>query len=216
MIAPVVALLIALAGPADTTRLLPDSLPVLDTLPVLPIQPVEDSLSERIPSRLVLPTSLQLQPDTTAPRKRRKSVQVSDWYNRRLLIHRYLAYTTIPLYAFQAIAGNQLFQESSGAPEWAKTGHRVGATALAAVFTVNTVTGLWNLWDSRSVPQGRTRRTIHTILMLASDAGFTYTGIKLSNEAENSLEKRKQHRNLAYASMGVAIAGSGMMLIWRD
>jgi hypothetical protein len=216
MIAPVVALLIALAGPADTTRLLPDSLPVLDALPVLPIQPVEDSLSERIPSRLVLPTSLQLQPDTTAPRKRRKSVQVSDWYNRRLRIHRYLAYTTIPLYAFQAIAGNQLFQESSGAPEWAKTGHRVGATALAAVFTVNTVTGLWNLWDSRSVPQGRTRRTIHTILMLASDAGFTYTGIKLSNEAENSLEKRKQHRNLAYASMGVAIAGSGMMLIWRD
>ena len=216
MIAPVVALLIALAGPADTTRLLPDSLPVLGILPVLPIQPVEDSLSERIPSRLVLPTSLQLQPDTTAPRKRRKSVQVSDWYNRRLRIHRYLAYTTIPLYAFQAIAGNQLFQESSGAPEWAKTGHRVGATALAAVFTVNTVTGLWNLWDSRSVPQGRTRRTIHTILMLASDAGFTYTGIKLSNEAENSLAKRKQHRNLAYASMGVAIAGSGMMLIWRD
>jgi len=216
MIAPVVALLIALAGPADTTRLLPDSLPVLDTLPVLPIQPVEDSLSERIPSRLVLPISLQLQPDTTAPRKRRKSIQVSDWYERRLRIHRYLAYTTIPLYAFQAIAGNQLFQESSGAPEWAKTGHRVGATALAAVFTVNTVTGLWNLWDSRSAPQGRTRRTIHTILMLASDAGFTYTGIKLSNEAENSLAKRKQHRNLAYASMGVAIAGSGMMLIWRD
>lgn len=216
MIAPVVALLIALAGPADTTRLLPDSLPVLDTLPVLPIQPVEDSVSERIPPRLVLPISLQLQPDTTAPRKRRKSIQVSDWYERRLRIHRYLAYTTIPLYAFQAIAGNQLFQESSGAPEWAKTGHRVGATALAAVFTVNTVTGLWNLWDSRSVPQGRTRRTIHTILMLASDAGFTYAGVRLSEQAENSLDKRKQHRNLAYASMGVAIAGSGMMLIWRD
>jgi len=216
MTAPVLALLIALAGPTDTTRLLPDSLPVQDTLPVLPIQLVEGSLVERIPSRLVLPTSLQLQPDTTAPRRRRKAVQVSDWYERRLRIHRYLAYTTIPLYAFQAIAGNQLFQESSGAPEWAKTGHRVGATALAAVFTVNTVTGLWNLWDSRSVPQGRTRRTIHTILMLASDAGFTYTGVKLSNEAENSLHKRKQHRNLAYYSMGVAIVGSGMMLVWRD
>ena len=216
MTAPVVALLIALAGPADTTRLLPDSLPVLDTLPVQPIQQAEDSLAARIPSRLALPTSLLLQPDTTTPRRRRKSIQVSDWYERRLRIHRYLAYTTIPLYAFQAIAGNQLYQESTGAPEWAKTGHRVGATALATVFTVNTVTGLWNLWDSRSVPQGRTRRTIHTVLMLASDAGFTYTGIKLSNEAENSLAKRRQHRNLAYASMGVAITGSGMMLIWRD
>src|SRR5262249_57972849 len=106
--------------------------------PVQLIQPAGDSLSESIPSRLALPTSLQLQPDTTTPRRRRKSVQVSDWYERRLRIHRYLAYTTIPLYAFQAIAGNQLFQESSGAPEWAKTGHRVGATALAAVFTVNT------------------------------------------------------------------------------
>jgi hypothetical protein len=84
MTAPVVALLIALAGPADTTRLLPDSLPARDTLSVLSIQPAEDSLSERIPSRLVLPTSLQLQPDTTTPRRRRKSVQVSDWYERRL------------------------------------------------------------------------------------------------------------------------------------
>jgi len=216
MTAPVLALLIALAGPADTTRILADSIPSQDTLLVQSIQPVEDSLSERIPSRLVLPTSLELQPDTTAPRRRRKSVQVSDWYERRLRIHRYLAYTTIPLYTFQAIAGNQLYQQSSGAPGWAKTGHRVGATALAGVFTVNTVTGLWNLWDSRSVPQGRARRTIHTILMLASDAGFTYAGVKLSNEAENSLDKRRQHRNLAYASMGVAIAGSGMMLIWRD
>jgi hypothetical protein len=217
MTAPVLALLIALAGPADTTRILPDNPASQDTVLVEPIQRVEDSLfSVRIPTRLVLPASLQLEPDTTAPRRRRKSVQVSDWYERRLRIHRYLAYTTIPLYAFQAIAGNQLYQESSGAPQWAKTGHRVGATALATVFTVNTVTGLWNLWDSRSVPQGRTRRTIHTILMLASDAGFTYAGVKLSEEAENSLAKRRQHRNLAYASMGVAIAGSGMMLIWRD
>jgi len=117
---------------------------------------------------------------------------------------------------FQAVAGNQLYQKSDGAPEWAKTGHRVGATALATVFGVNTVTGLWNLWDSRAVSQGRTRRTIHTLLMLASDAGFAYAGIKLADEAENSAEKRKQHRNLAFASMGVAITGSGMMLLWRD
>jgi len=216
MIAPVLALLSVLAGPADTTRILSDILPAQDALPVQLTQPAEDSLWARIPLRLVIPNSLQVQADTTAPRRRRKSVEVSEWYNRRLRIHRYLAYTTIPLYAFQAIAGNQLYQESSSAPEWAKTGHRVGATALATVFTVNTVTGLWNLWDSRSVSQGRTRRTIHTILMLASDAGFTYAGVKLSDEAENSLQKRQQHRNLAYASMGVAITGSGMMLIWRD
>jgi hypothetical protein len=215
MTAPVLALLLTLTGPADTTRLLPDSLPAQGGTPVRVVQLAKDSIPTVLPSRLHFPTSLGFQADTT-PRRRRKSVQVSEWYERRLRIHRYLAYTTIPLYAFQAIAGNQLYQQSNSAPEWAKTGHRVGATALATVFTVNTVTGLWNLWDSRSVSQGRTRRTIHTILMLASDAGFTYAGVKLANEAENSAQKRKQHRNLAYASMGVAITGSGMMLLWRD
>ena len=66
-----------------------------------------------------------------------------------------------------AVAGNQIFPDPQHAPDWAKTTHRVGATSLAGVFTVNTVTGLWNLWDSRHAPGG-TRRTVHALLMLAS------------------------------------------------
>jgi hypothetical protein len=197
MLTPALAFLIALTGPADTARVVPDSVPVT------------------IPSRLVLPVSLQLEADTT-PRRRRKSIEVSDWYERRLRIHRYGAYATIPLFVFQAAAGNELYQKGSGADSWAKNGHRIGAAGLATVFGVNTVTGLWNLWDSRSVPQGRTRRTIHTLLMLASDAGFAYAGIKLSEDAEESAEARRKHRNTAYASMGVALTGAGMMLLWRD
>jgi len=197
MLTPALAFLIALTGPADTARVVPDSVPVT------------------IPSRLVLPVSLQLEADTT-PRRRRKSIEVSDWYERRLRIHRYGAYATIPLFVFQAAAGNELYQKGSGAESWAKNGHRIGAAGLATVFGVNTVTGLWNLWDSRSVPQGRTRRTIHTLLMLASDAGFAYAGIKLSEDAEESAEARRKHRNTAYASMGVALTGAGMMLLWRD
>jgi hypothetical protein len=194
---PALALLIALAGPVDTVRVAPDS--ALST----------------VSSRLELPVSLQVDADTT-PRRRRKSIEVSEWYERRLRIHRYGAYATIPLFAFQAAAGNQLYNKGDGAAGWAKNGHRVGATALATVFGVNTVTGLWNLWDSRAVEQGRTRRTIHTLLMLASDAGFAYAGIKLSEDAEQSADARRRHRNTAYASMGVAITGAGMMLLWRD
>ena len=197
MITPALAFLIALTGPADTARVVPDSVPVT------------------IPSRLVLPVSLQLEADTT-PRRRRKAIEVSDWYERRLRIHRYGAYATIPLFVFQAAAGNELYHKGSGADAWARNGHRIGATGLATVFGVNTVTGLWNLWDSRSAPQGRTRRTIHTLLMLASDAGFAYAGIKLSEDAEESAEARRKHRNTAYASMGVAVTGAGMMLLWRD
>jgi hypothetical protein len=191
------ALLLALAGPVDTVRVAPDS-----ALPT-------------ISSRLDLPVSLQIDGDTT-PRRRRKSIEVSEWYERRLRIHRYGAYATIPLFAFQAAAGNEIYNKGDGAAGWAKNGHRVGATALATVFSVNTVTGLWNLWDSRAVEQGRTRRTIHTLLMLASDAGFAYAGIKLSEDAEQSADARRRHRNTAYASMGVAITGAGMMLLWRD
>jgi hypothetical protein len=194
---PALALLIALTGPGDTVRVVSDNTPA------------------SIPSRLELPLSLQIEADTT-PRRRRKSVEVSEWYERRLRIHRYGAYTTVPLFVFQAAAGNELYQKSGGAASWARNGHRVGATALATVFTVNTVTGLWNLWDSRSVPQGRTRRAIHTVLMLASDAGFAYAGIKLSEDAEQSADARRKHRNMAYTSMGVAVTGAGMMLLWRD
>jgi hypothetical protein len=194
---PALVLLIALAGPGDTARVIPDS------------------VAASIPSRLELPLSLQIEADTT-PRRRRKSVEVGEWYERRLRIHRYGAYTTIPLFVFQAAAGNELYQKGSGAADWARNGHRVGATALATVFSINTVTGLWNLWDSRSAPQGRTRRTIHTLLMLASDAGFAYAGIKLSEDAEQSADARRKHRNLAYTSMGVAVTGAGMMLLWRD
>jgi hypothetical protein len=198
------ALLLALAGPADTVRLAPDSMGASS-----------DSVSLSIPSRLVLPVSLQIESDTT-PRRRRKSIEVSEWYERRLRIHRYGAYATIPLFVFQAAAGNELYNKGSGADGWARNGHRVGATALATVFGVNTVTGLWNLWDSRAVEQGRTRRAIHTLLMLASDAGFAYAGIKLSEDAEESADARRRHRNLAYTSMGVAITGAGMMVLWRD
>lgn len=201
---PALALLLALAGPVDTVRFAPDSVSVLS-----------DSVSLSIPARLVLPVSLQIESDT-APRRRRKSIEVSEWYERRLRIHRYGAYAMVPLFAFQAVAGNELYNKGSGAAGWARNGHRAGATALATVFGVNTVTGLWNLWDSRAVEQGRTRRTIHTLLMLASDAGFAYAGIKLSEDAEQSADARRKHRNLAYTSMGVAITGAGMMVLWRD
>ena len=149
-------------------------------------------------------------------RRRRKSVEVSEWYERRLRLHRYGSYTIYPLFALQAVAGNQIFPDPQNAPTWAKNSHRIGASALAGVFTLNTVTGLWNLWDSRSVPQGRTRRTAHALLMLASDAGFTYAGARLSEQAEVSVDKRREHRVWAYGSMATALAGIGVMTLWKE
>jgi hypothetical protein len=148
-------------------------------------------------------------------RRRRKTIELSEWYYRRLTVHRYVAYSTIPVFALQYAAGNQLYTKGAGAPTWAKTMHRVGATALAGMFTVNSVTGAWNWWDSRSAP-GLTLRTIHALTMLGTDAAFSYTGAKLSKEAENSAEKRRLHHQVALISIGVTVAsGVGMKLLNR-
>ena len=149
-------------------------------------------------------------------RRRPRAIEVSDAYALRLKIHRYASYTVIPLFALQSVAGNQLYQaDQSGAerPGWAKTTHSAGAAGLGALFTVNTVTGLWNLWDSRSNEVGRTKRWLHSALMLGSDAGFTYAGIKLSGDAKHSQDGRDRHRRVSYISMGVALAGYGVMLV---
>jgi hypothetical protein len=152
--------------------------------------------------------------DTPPPapaRQRVRAVEVSDWYNRRLTIHRRLSYATIPLFAFQYAAGSQIWDKGNAAPAWARNGHRYGAAAIAGVFTVNTVTGVWNLWDSRNVAQGRTLRYLHATSMLVADAGFTWAGAKLSEQAETDFEKRKLHRKVALTSIGITVT-SGLIM----
>jgi len=156
--------------------------------------------------------SLDLQ-DTV--RRRRKSVEVSDWYGRRLTIHRTLAYASLPVFGAQWVAGERLFKYGNTAPTWAKTTHRAGATTLAGIFTVNTVTGLWNLWDSRSVPQNRALRTVHALSILAADGAFTWAGATLSNQAEQSLDKRKLHRTVALSAMGVTVVSGAAMKLFN-
>ncbi len=148
-------------------------------------------------------------------RRRPKAVEVSDAYALRLTIHHYTAFTTIPLFALQSISGNQLYQAggSTQGHETAAWLHSASAAGLGAAFTINTVTGLWNLWDSRDNPNGRVKRWLHSGLLLASDAGFTYAGIKLGSEARRSQSARDEHRRIAFISMGTALVGYGIMLV---
>ena len=151
--------------------------------------------------------------DTPPPvvRPRVKAIEVSDWYNRRLTLHRRLSYATLPVFAFQVAAGSEIWDKGAGAPAWARTGHRVGAGTLAGIFTVNTVTGVWNLWDSRAAQEGRARRYFHGVSRLVADAGFTWAGARLSEQAETSVEKRKLHRAVALSSIGITLA-SGLIM----
>ena len=182
-------------------------------VPVLPvvIAAIVQSASSFAPPDTSLILRLTQPATIDTPRARPRAVEVSDWYGRRLTIHRTLSYTVIPIFGVQWCAGERIYKHGNQAPEWAKTTHRAGATALAGIFTVNTVTGLWNLWDSRGTPNGRTLRTIHALSMLAADAGFTYAGARLSKEAQTDFNKRRQHRTIALSSMAVTVV-SGLAM----
>jgi hypothetical protein len=57
--------------------------------------------------------------DDTLPRRRKKAVEYSEWYNRRLTIHRWSSYTMLPLFAGNYVTGQQLLAKGNEAPTWA-------------------------------------------------------------------------------------------------
>jgi hypothetical protein len=215
-------LLALVAAPTPTHGLAPLDTTPLFARPSVADTAASDSTAHSLGSHAVTPVSVMLAPSLLDQRlasadtvhKRRRAVVMSDAAILRLRIHRYASYTVIPLFALQSIAGNQLLQADNGGvarPGWAQGAHSFGAAAIGTVFAVNTVTGVWALYDARTNDQGRALRWAHSLLMLASDAGFTWTGIKLADDAKRSSSSRDQHRNLAYASMGTALGGYGIM-----
>lgn len=164
-------------------------------------------------AQLLMAVPSDTPPPAARPRPRVKAIEVSEWYDRRLTLHRRLSYATIPLFAFQFAAGNEIWNKGQDAAAWARNGHRIGAATIAGVFTVNTVTGVWNLWDSRAVEEGRTRRFLHAASMLVADAGFTWAGAVLSEQAERSEDKKKLHRAVALSSIGLSFTSGLLMML---
>lgn len=152
---------------------------------------------------------------TSDARPRPRVVHLSDWYYRRLKIHEAVAIATLPVFAVQYIAGEQLYKKGTQAPSWALRTHRINAGVLGGLFVINTVTGVWNWWDSRTVPQGRVLRTIHGLAMLTADAGFSYAGIKLSKEARDHPRQRQLHHDIALTCIGITITSETAMALFN-
>lgn len=178
------------------------------------LNPVRESLVTYQPSGL----AYVLHADTIAPadtirKPRRKAIVYSDAYGTRLTVHRRLSWAMLPLFAVSYFSGDQILKKSNAAPAWARKVHAPAATGSAILFTANTITGTWNLWEGRHDANGRTRRIVHGLLFSAASGGFVYAGTKLANDAEQSQSKRLQHRNVALASMGVSTLSWLIMLI---
>jgi len=149
--------------------------------------------------------------DTTQSRHR--AVEYSDWYARRLTIHRWGSYAMLPLFVGEYVLGEKLIDGT--ATSSTRGLHQGVAGAVGGLFAINTVTGVWNLWESRPDDAGRTRRFLHSGLMIAADAGFVATGV-VASKARNSTADANLHRNVALSSMAVATAGTLMMWLWKD
>ena len=133
-------------------------------------------------------------------------------YTTRRKIHFIASFATIPLFVAQYVLGDKLYEGTSGGST--KSTHSGVAVGIETLFAVNTVTGVWNMWESRKDFNAGRKRFIHGFLMLGAGAGFVATGM-LAPDDEGGGENRSTHRNVAIASMAVATASYLIMLIGR-
>ena len=165
-------------------------------------------------------SSARLRTPTDTPVVRRpRAIEYSDSYNTRLTIHRYGSYAMIPLFVAEYSLGQNLMNDASPA-SWMKPAHGVVAGGVGVLFGVNTITGVWNLWDSRQDPAGRTRRIVHSVMMLASDAGFLATGMTAPghhgfSSFSDYQHRERVHRDLAIGSIALSTVGGAMMWFWK-
>jgi len=150
----------------------------------------------------------------TIEEQRPTAYQYSDFYNTRRKIHMIASWATIPMVIGESIAGQSLYDGNGS--ESAKSAHGAFTAGLAALFGVNTITGVWNLLEGRHDPNGRTRRVVHSLLMLGADAGFVAAASLAPDDDDSSFTSdRSAHRNVAITSMGVAVGSYIYMLVTR-
>lgn len=158
-----------------------------------------------IPARTASPLLLE-ERDAASDYARTQAIEHSDAYYTRLTIHRYGSYAILPLFAGEYYLGNKLINGTTDTN--VKPIHRAVAYTIGGVFVVNTVTGVWNLIESRHDAEGRGRRLLHVGLMLAADAGFAYTGTLAGDASSSGPAAKRKHRNAALTSIGLATAGT--------
>ncbi len=156
-----------------------------------------------------------------APNRRPVAFEYGDGYRTRLKIHKYASFATLPLFVAQFAVGQKLYNGDTS--DGMRSAHQALVGGTAALFGVNTVTGLWNLREGRKDPSHRTKRMVHGLLMFAADGGFLATGLLTPHERHgaraefegNGGTSPSTHRALALSSMGVATVAYVMMLVGR-
>jgi hypothetical protein len=155
----------------------------------------------------------------TPPTRRPVAFEYSEGYQKRLKIHKYASFATLPLFVAQFAVGQSLYNGTGS--DGTRTAHGVLVGGTAVLFGLNTVTGVWNLSEGRKDPSHHTKRMVHGILMVVADAGFLATGLMTPHHeheegglfVEGGGTSKSTHRAVALTSMGIATVSYVMMLI---
>ena len=155
-------------------------------------------------------TLVPLAQEPAAPRARPVAFEYSDAYRTRLKIHVYASIAMLPLFVTQYALGDSLYTNST---DGKRTAHAVVGSGIGILFGLNTVTGVWNLWEGRKNPSRKARRVTHGVMMLGADAGFLATAMLAPGDEGGG--NRATHRAVAITSMAVATASYVFMLLTR-
>jgi hypothetical protein len=189
--------------PASSTRVVVLLL-ILCTAPRIAFAQADDELPG-----VATPPATAPQP---APAPRPLAIEYSDGYELRRKIHVYASVATAPLFVAQYVVGKKLFDGHTS--ESMQTAHTALAAGIGALFAVNTVTGVWNLWEGRKDPNRRTRRLIHGLSMIGADVGFVATAMTAPEHIEGP-RTHSTHRTVAITSVAIASASYVYMLLTR-
>jgi hypothetical protein len=210
----------AVAVDGDSIRTVRDSITTTADV-TMPVAGPRRNLTRAAVSRETFAPGRVTEYDSAAQRQR--AIEHSDWYYKRLAIHKAASFATAPLFVAEYIVGEKLFDDDDASSNLKST-HQALATGIGVLFGVNTVTGVWNLWESRHDTQGRARRITHSALMLVADAGFVATaslapegddGPEDEDGSEGGSSGRNRHRTVAISSMGISLASYLMMFLWK-
>jgi hypothetical protein len=174
---------------------------------VVPATPLADGIAAEA-------ARLALEPQDTPARP--VAIEYSDGHLMRAKIHKYASFATLPLIAGEFALGESLYNDPNSGTSSNRGLHGAVGAGLISLFGLNSVTGMWNLLESRQAP-GHTKRLVHGLLMLASEGGFVAAAVTAPGHGRNDVvtidANRATHRNIAIVSMGVGTAGYLLMLL---
>ena len=76
-------------------------------------------------------------------------IEYSHGYKARLKIHKVASFAMLPLVGTEIVLGQSLYDGNGGGSK--KGAHAAVGIAIGTLFGVNTVTGVWNLWEAEKI-----------------------------------------------------------------